>query len=231
MAEVRSPPEELEVSPRSGLYFLVLPKEETSIPGRFYCTFKVHKQYEHGKAQPPKGIVSCSGTLTENIAFFGEHHITELRQIHEAYLQDTPYFPREIETMNQGEDLPSSAMLVVIDVVGLNDNIPPEEGVNSVWEALRERLISKVPAEYIEILLQTILDYSVFEFNQKQYQQKFRTTMATKPATPFANIFMPRHINNKVRKVADKYMENREIPLKFMNRFLDDVFFYISLDH
>ena len=154
-----------------------------------------------------------------------EHHIQELGQIHKAYLQDTPHFLRNIDTLNQGEDLPSSAMLVVVDVIGLYNNIPPEEGVKRVGEALSERPISKVPVAYIERLLQIILDYSVFEFNQKQYQQKFRTTMATKPATPFANIFMPRHINNKVRKVAEKYMENREIPLKFMNRFLDDVFF------
>ena len=61
-------------------------------------------------------------------------------------------------------------MLVVIDVIGLYDNIPPKEGVKSVGEALRERPTSKVPAEYMERLLQIILDYLVFEFNQKQYQ-------------------------------------------------------------
>ena len=148
-------------------YHAMLPKEETPIPGRFYCTFKVHKKYEHGKAPPPRGIVSCSGTLTENIAIFAEHHIKELGQIHEAYLQDTPHFLREIETLNQGEELPSSAMLVVIDAIGLYDNIPPEEGVKSVGEALRERPVTKVPAAYIERLLQIILDYSVFKFNKK----------------------------------------------------------------
>ena len=96
-----------------------------------------------------------------------EHHIKELGQIHEAYLQDTPHFLREIETLNQGEELPSSAMLVVIDAIGLYDNIPPEEGVKSVGEALRERPVTKVPAAYIERLLQIILDYSVFKFNKK----------------------------------------------------------------
>ena len=89
-------------------------------------------------------------------------------QLHEAYLQDTPHFLREIETLNQGEDLPSSAMLVAIDVIGLCDNIPPEEGVNSVGEALREKPVTKVPAAYIKRLLQIILDYSVFEFNKKK---------------------------------------------------------------
>ena len=50
--------------------------------------------------------------------------------------------------------------------------------------------------------------------------------MGTKPAPPFANIFMARNIDNKIRKVAEKYMENGEIPLRFMKRFLDNIFRY-----
>ena len=55
--------------------------------------------------------------------------------------------------------------------------------------------------------------------------------MGTKPAPPFANIFMAKNIDNKIRKVAEKYMENGEIPLKFMKRFLDDIFLNIPWDH
>ena len=36
-------------------------------------------------------------------------------------------------------------MLVMIDVVGLYGNIPPEEGVKSVGESLQERTTSTVP--------------------------------------------------------------------------------------
>ena len=68
------------------------PKDEAPVPGCFYCTFKVHKKYEQGTAPPPRGLVSCSGTLTENIAIFVDHHIKELGQEHETYLQDTPDF-------------------------------------------------------------------------------------------------------------------------------------------
>ena len=43
---------------------VILSKEEASamtpaedvIPGRFYTTFKVHKQYEHGKAPPERAL-------------------------------------------------------------------------------------------------------------------------------------------------------------------------------
>ena len=69
-------------------------------PAKFYCTFKVHKTHEHGKAPPTRGIVSCSGTLTENIALFVENNIKDVAQTHESYLQDTPDFLRYINDLN-----------------------------------------------------------------------------------------------------------------------------------
>ena len=156
--------------------------DEAPIAGSFYCTFKVHKEYEHGKAPPPRGIVSCSGTLTENIAIFVENHIKELGQSHEAFLEDTPHFLRHVEEINQQGPLPDNAKIVVVDVIGLYPNIPPDEGVQCVGEALRERGSSKVPSGYIQRLLQIIQDYSIFEFDQRKYQQQFGTTLGTKPA-------------------------------------------------
>ena len=66
--------------------------DDVPVPGRLYCTFKVHKEFEEGTAPPPRAIVSCSGTVMENIAIFEEHHIQHLGQSHETYLQDTPDF-------------------------------------------------------------------------------------------------------------------------------------------
>ena len=48
--------------------------DDVPVPGRFYCTFKMHKEFEEGTAPPPRGIVSCSGTVMENVAIFEEHH-------------------------------------------------------------------------------------------------------------------------------------------------------------
>ena len=199
-------------------------KEDMPVPGRFYCTFKVHKNHEHGKAPPPRAIVSCSGTLTENIALYVEHHLKEAGQLHEAFLEDTPHFLRDIEELNQGEALPDNAMLVVIDAIGLYDNIPPKEGVQCVKENLTETATSKVPPQFIARLLQIIMDYSVFEFNDKKYQQQFGTGMGIKPAPPYANIFMAKKIDIKIREIFEKYSENGQIPLRFLKRFLDDIF-------
>ena len=44
-------------------------------------------------------------------------------------------------------------MLVVIDAIGLYTNIPQEEGVLCVEEALQQRVNAKVPSKFINRLL------------------------------------------------------------------------------
>ena len=61
-------------------------------PGRFYCNFKVHKKHEHMKPPPVRPITSGSGSLTEGIATFVEHHIQNISTTHEKNIQDTPDF-------------------------------------------------------------------------------------------------------------------------------------------
>ena len=106
---------------------------------RFYCNFKVHKKYEHKKAPQPRAIISGSGSLTENASLFVQHHVQELSYSHPSYLQDTPHFLREIEKINEGPLLPNNALLVSMDAIGLYDNIPNKEGLDSLGEALEER--------------------------------------------------------------------------------------------
>ena len=42
---------------------------------KFYCTFKVHKEHDHGKTPPERPIVSGCGAIFENASIFIEHHI------------------------------------------------------------------------------------------------------------------------------------------------------------
>ena len=68
------------------------------------------------------------------------------------------------------------------------------------------------------------LVFSIFEFDKKIYKQQFGTSMGSRPAPPYANLFMAKNIDEQIRKIAEKYQENGEIPLKSMKRFLDDIF-------
>ena len=194
------------------------------VPGRFYCTFKVHKDYKEGEAPPERPIISGSNSITENASLFVEHHIKELGNKHEAFLKDTPHFLREIEKVNGEHKLPENAILVTMDVSALYTNIPQNEGVQCVEEELNKRKNPKVPTGFLTRLLEIILKYNIFEFNQELYQQVIGTAMGTRPAPPYANIFMANKIDNKIKEVASKINDNEEDSIKILKRFLDDIF-------
>ena len=103
---------------------------------KFYCTFKVHKKHEPMTAPPPRPIVSGSGSTTENIAAFVDFHTKEISNKHQSYLQDTPDFLRYIEGINSGPSLGDNHILVTWDVVGLYNNIPHDDGLQSLEECL-----------------------------------------------------------------------------------------------
>ena len=48
--------------------------------------------------------------------------------------------------------------------------------------------------------------------------------MRKKPEPSHSDIFMARKIYKRFFEIEEKYMENGEISLKFMKRFLDDIF-------
>ena len=91
-------------------------------PGKFYCTFKVHKPHIEGKAPPERPIISGSGSFTENPSLFIEHHIKHLGNQHPSFLEDTPHFLREIEAINKEGKLPENALLVTMDATALFTN-------------------------------------------------------------------------------------------------------------
>ena len=102
--------------------------------GRFYCNFKVHKNYD--QIPPVRPINSGSGSMTENISLFVNHHIKDLSNKHSSYIQDTPNFLREIEKIYSGQELPENAVFAALDVDWLFTNRPHEDGISTMREAL-----------------------------------------------------------------------------------------------
>ena len=128
----------------------------------FYQLFKVHKAHEVGKAPPERPIISGSGSITENISLFVEHHVKQLATQHPSYLQDTPDFLRNIEAINSEGPLPTNSMLFSIDVSALYTNIPQDEGVEATREALESADVSSIPPYFITRLLELVLKYNIF---------------------------------------------------------------------
>ena len=101
----------------------------------------------------------------------------------------------------------------------------PLKKVSKVWEKVYKKEQHLLfPFGFIMRLMQIILDYSIFEFNDKLYQQQFGTSMGLKPAPPFANNFIARNIHLKHYEIADKYKLNGEIPMNHMKRFVYEFF-------
>ena len=186
-------------------------------PGRFYCNFKVHKPHEHGKAPPERPIISGSGSLTEGIATFVNHHIKEIGTKHETYLKDTPDFLRLIEKINQGQKLSSNAMLVTMDAIGLYTNIIHNEGIACMKTELNKRKNIEVPTDFILKLLHIILHNNVFEFHNTYWKQNIGAAMGSKPIPHYANTFMA-SIDNIIKEL------DKTKALLLLKRFLDDYF-------
>ena len=83
---------------------------------------------------------------------------------HPSYLQDTPDFLRIIEDNNAEGPLPENSVLVSIDVSGLYTNIPQDEGLDAVSEALEKKNLP-FPKEFLVKLLELTLKHNIFEFN------------------------------------------------------------------
>ena len=118
---------------------------EEKKPAKFYCNFKIHKAHKPMEAPLPRPIISGSWSLTENLGIYVENFIKEISTKHKSYFQDTPHFLRIIEKLNQGKMLPTNAMIVTSDLIGAYQNIPQEDGLSSLHEALEERECKEVP--------------------------------------------------------------------------------------
>ena len=86
-----------------------------------------------------------------------ETQLKDLANKHSTYLQDTPDFLRTIEDINENTDIPEGSILVSIDVSALYTNIPQDEGIEAVREALLERNNPEVPTDFLIRLLEIIL--------------------------------------------------------------------------
>ena len=216
---------------QEGLDNKILSKEEYEAmlaedkeAAKFYCTFKVHKDHQPMTAPPPRPIVSGSGSATENIAAFVEYHIKDISKQHQSYLQDTPDFLRYIENINKGPELENNQILVTWDVVGLYNNIPHEEGLESLKEGLEQRNTPEIPTDYLVRLMEIILKNNLFNFHEELWRQEIGCAMGTKPAPSYADIFMARKVDKLIISLAQNLGKNNKSPLTIFKRFLDDIF-------
>ena len=202
--------------------------------GKFYALFKVHKLLDPvraaqlGRAPPERPIISGSGSITENLSLFVDHHIRQLARAHPSFLEDTPDLLRQLDQL---DGIPDDAILVTADISAMYQNIDRLDGLAAVRRALdtREESDTAAPTELLVKLLDLVLRHNLFEFDGQLYRQLTGTAMGTRAAPSLANIFCA-EIDAEITERAKKHAsdkdntENTDIsPILLFKRFLDDI--------
>jgi hypothetical protein len=173
----------------------------------FYMLPKIHKP-----GNPGRPIVSACGGPTSKLSSFIDAHLKLVVPRIPSYLKDTTHFLQKLEAL----DLPKDFILLTIDVSSLYTNIPIDEGIRSVAEALSDIPLSP-PLVTLLSFLSLVLNRNEFEFDGKFYKQVKGCAMGTPCAPNFANIFMD-YIETMLLRDAPG-----PIPYVWW-RFIDDIF-------
>ena len=149
----------------------------------FYTLTKIHKPTLVGSP-----IISGCGGPTERLSSFVDKLLQPIAQIQDSYPKVTTDFMRFIESTR----VHRNTFLVSTDVTSLYTNIPQEEGITIVCNAYENFHANNPPiaTNFLREMLSLILKENSFQFNGKDYLQTYGTTMGTKMAVAFANIFM-----------------------------------------
>ena len=135
-------------------------------------------------------IVSGSGSNTEWVSAYVDHHAKPEVQKLPSYIEDTPDVLRKIAEKNRRGPLPPNAIPVVMDVTALYPNVPHEEGLTYLERALDRRTDKSVPTDFLIRLMRLVLTKNTFEWDRKLFIQKDGTAIGTRAAPTYAGLFM-----------------------------------------
>ena len=176
---------------------------------RFYLLPKIHKD-----GNPGRPVISSVNCHTSNISSFVDYHIQDSVKSLKSYVKDTTDFINKIS--NLGE-LPEESYLVTTDVKALYTNIPNDEGLQALKEALDQKQNQSVASKVIVTLVSLILTLNNFVFNDKSYLQVKGCAMGTISAPPCANVFMGKFEESHIYPYIHHFR-------KFYLRYIDDLF-------
>ena len=187
-------------------------------PRHFYTLPKIHKPTDKwtvpGVIPPGRPIVSGCNSESANVEHFIDYHLQPIATSIPSFIRDSLHFKSLLSDL----DIRDSDVLFSLDVESLYTNIPIQQGIASVKQALSEHASTAKnrPDKFILTLLELTLLRNDFQFNNETYLQTKGTAMGKKHAPAFANIFM--HYWEQQALSSTNYT-----PL-FWKRYIDDIF-------
>ena len=166
----------------------------------------------HKEGFPRRPILSENGHPTEKISEFVDYHLRPHVRTMPSYIQDTTDYLKKMDSLNP---LPNNTILVSMDVSSLYTNIPKNEGIVACEQVWNNRKDKHPPTDCLVQLLRLVLENNNFVFNDQHYLQVDGTSMGTKMAPSFANIFMG--------SLEERILSN--VPYKPLSwlRYIDDI--------
>ena len=119
-----------------------------------YLLSKIHKRLNDAAGRP---VNSNWGPPTEKISEFLDHHLQPIMRAGKSYLKDTGEFLEKFKNLG---NIPSNAILVTTDAVGLYPSIPHNACIQALYDNLEERTDKKIPStdlvKMAELVVKTI---------------------------------------------------------------------------
>ena len=103
-----------------------------------YLLPKIHKRLFDVPGRP---VISNCGTPTEKVSEFLDHLLQPVMKGGRSYVKKTQDFLKKLKHLGK---VPSNAILVTANVVGLYPSIPHEAGLEALHEKLEERVEKKI---------------------------------------------------------------------------------------
>ena len=193
------------------LYFFLQPNTKRSRIPQFYGIPKIHKQFE--MLPPMRPIVSHTQSLLAPAARLIDHVLQPLAQSYTDYVQNSTSLILHLQDFI----IPSNALLVTIDVIGLYPSIPQDECLRIVCEQMHShRELVLFDPNLIIKLLHISINSNYFNFANLTFLQIQGTAMGASFSPTIGNIFM----SVLLRKFFST-QPNQPILLK---RYIDDIF-------
>ena len=167
------------------LYNYLLPHAYGNETPKFYGLPKIHKEFTH--LPPMRPIVAQSNSPLLPTAKFLDHVLQPLAQSYDDHIQNSTSLILRLQSMH----IPSTAVLVTVDVENLYPSIPQTECLKIIYEQMLERrhLILTNPNLIIRLLHMNV-NYNYFQFAGLCFQQIQGTAMGAAFSPTIANIFM-----------------------------------------
>jgi hypothetical protein len=177
----------------------------------FYGIPKIHKPFNYLPHMRP--IVAQSNSPLLPTAKFIDHALQPLAQSYDDYIQNSTSLILRLQTMH----IPSTAVLVTVDVESLYPSIPQTECLKIVYEQMLERrhLIIVNPNLIIQLLHMNV-NYNYFHFADLCFQQIQGTAMGAAFSPTIANIFMSIMLQN--------FLNTQQHQPLLLVRYIDDIF-------